>query len=216
MLAPGHFVDAAEAVGLIGEIDTLAMRRAVHHLEGWDAAGQLAPEFRISVNVSARRFGDQRLVDTVRSELEHRSLAPSRLWLEITETAMMRDVEGSLCTMQALRKLGVHLSVDDFGTGWSSLAYLKQFPVEALKIDQSFVAGLCENPDDHAIVEATIQLAAALGLGVIAEGVEEQAQADELRRLGCRSVQGYLYSRPLPAATFEAQWLGQPVSMPVY
>ncbi len=216
MLAPGHFVDAAEAVGLIGQIDTLAMRRAVHHLERWDAAGQLAPEFRISVNVSARRFGDQRLVDTVRSELEHRSLAPSRLWLEITETAMMRDVEGSLCTMQALRKLGVHLSVDDFGTGWSSLAYLKQFPVEALKIDQSFVAGLCENPDDHAIVEATIQLAAALGLGVIAEGVEEQAQADELRRLGCRSVQGYLYSRPLPAATFEAQWLGQPVSMPVY
>lgn len=214
VLSPGHFVEAAEAAGLIAQIDTAAMRRAVHHLERWELAGRVAPDFRISVNVSARRFGDQRLVETVRNELEHRSLAPSRLWLEITETAMMRDVEGSLRTMHALRELGVHLSVDDFGTGWSSLAYLKQFPVEALKIDQSFVAGLCDNPDDHAIVEATIQLAAALGLGVIAEGVEEQAQADELRRLGCRSVQGYLYSRPLPAAGFEEHWLSETLVSP--
>jgi EAL domain-containing protein (putative c-di-GMP-specific phosphodiesterase class I) len=109
--------------------------------------------------------------------------------------------------MQGLRDLGVHLSVDDFGTGWSSLAYLKQFPVEALKIDQSFVAGLCHDADDHAIVEATIRLAGALGLTVVAEGVEHPEQAAELARLGCDSVQGYLYSRPVPPDEFEATWL---------
>lgn len=215
VLAPGHFVDAAEAAGIIAQLDAAALRRAVGHLDRWERTGGVPADFRISVNVSARQFGDQALVATVAAQLAARRLPPTRLWLEITETAMMRDVDGSLRTMQALRDLGVHLSVDDFGTGWSSLSYLKQFPVEALKIDQSFVAGLCTNGDDHAIVEATIHLAAALGLGVIAEGVEEAEQAAELRRLGCRAVQGYLYSRPLPADEFESQWLARSLAAPV-
>ncbi|MFN8051887.1 MAG: GGDEF domain-containing protein [Acidimicrobiales bacterium] len=206
MLSPGRFVEAAEAAGIIHQIDAAALRCSVRHLRGWERDGLLDADFRISVNVSARQFQDQSLVHTVAGELVD-GVSPGRLWLEITETAMMRDVEGSLATMQGLRDLGVHLSVDDFGTGWSSLAYLKQFPVEALKIDQSFVAGLCVNADDSAIVEATIQLAAALGLSVIAEGVETRDQADELRRLGCRSVQGYLYARPLAAAEFAQRWL---------
>jgi len=207
LLSPAHFVDAAEVAGLITHIDTAALRRSVEQLATWDRAGLIGPKFRISVNVSAHQFRDQQLVASVASELQRSGVDPSRLWLEITETAMMRDVDVSLATMHALTELGAHLSVDDFGTGWSSLAYLKQFPVEALKIDQSFVAGLCTSADDHAIVEATIRLAGALGLSVIAEGVEDIDQADELHRLGCQSVQGYLYSRPVPAEDFAEHWL---------
>ena len=206
VLAPGSFIDAAETAGIVALVDRVALLRAVAHLEEWDRAGLLASAFRISVNVSAQQFGDPDLAAIV-TDLVGRRIDPVRLWLEITETAMMRDVESSLRNMRAIRELGVHLSVDDFGTGWSSLSYLTQFPVESLKIDQTFVAGLCASADDHAIVEATVHLASALGLGVIAEGVETEEQAVELRRLGVRAVQGYLYARPLPAAQFRAQWL---------
>lgn len=207
VLAPGAFIVAAESSGIVREIDTLATERAIRYLQGWERRRLVPADFRISVNMSARQFRDRSLIATIGTLLAEHDVDPGRLWLEITETAMMRDVDLSLGTMHGLRELGVHLSVDDFGTGWSSLAYLKQFPVEALKIDQSFVAGLCTNGDDRAIVEATIQLAGALGLGVIAEGVEEQEQADALGRLGCRSVQGYLYSRPVPAHEFVQRWL---------
>lgn len=207
LLQPGAFIDAAEDAGLLGEIDSAALHQAVGQLASWQRSGDVDDAFRIGVNVSARQFGDQRLVSMVAEELDDAGLDPSRLWLEITETTMMRDVAQSSATMHELKALGAHLSVDDFGTGWSSLAYLKQFPVEALKIDQSFIAGLCRNADDRAIVEATIGLAKALGLGVIAEGVETPEQANELLAMGCPSVQGYLYSRPLPADEFARRWL---------
>jgi len=211
VLAPGLFVDAAEASGLIGGVDEAALRRALEYLGDWEERGMVPERFRLSVNVSARRFGDACLAETVAAHLARRGIEPSRLWLEITETVMMRQVDESLRTMHALRDLGVHLAVDDFGTGWSSLSYLKQFPVEALKVDQSFVAGVCGSDDDRAIVEATVQLASALGLGVVAEGVEEPEQADALRSLGCRAAQGYLFSRPVPADEFVERWLLRPL-----
>ncbi len=131
--------------------------------------------------------------------LERGGLEPSSLCLEITETALMADPAAGLKVLQDLRALGVRLAIDDFGTGYSSLSYLKRFPVDVLKIDRSFVDGLGEDPEDTAIVTAIISLSRALGLRVVAEGVETRRQLDELRRLGCDRAQGFMFARPRPA-----------------
>ena len=200
---PDTFIPTAESAGLIDAIDSLVLAMAAQQRRTWLNNGVLGHGVPIGINISAKRFSNRSLVSVVGEALARNDLDPSELWLEITETAMMQDVGASLETITELAGLGVHLVVDDFGTGWSSLSYLKQFPVEALKIDRSFVAGLCTNSDDSAIVVATLALATALGLTVIAEGVETEQQRARLDGLGCSFGQGFLFGAPVPTEEFE-------------
>jgi EAL domain-containing protein (putative c-di-GMP-specific phosphodiesterase class I) len=158
-------------------------------------------DLSVAVNVSARQLSDD-VVGKVRDALAQSGLAPKRLWIEVTETAMFADVPSAAETLGEVASLGVHISLDDFGTGYSSMAYLRDFPVHALKIDRSFVAGLGTSADDAAIVATLISLAATLNLAVIAEGVETPRHLSELRRLGCEYGQGYLWSKAVPNDEF--------------
>lgn len=151
------------------------------------------------MNLSARQFREESLVDMVLHALAAADLDPSLLELEITESVVMGDVDGAIAKMRALKAIGVQISIDDFGTGYSSLAYLKRFPIDKLKVDQSFVRGLLDSPEDQAICLAVIALGHALGLRVIAEGVETEQHAEWLRQNGCDEAQGYLFARPSPA-----------------
>jgi EAL domain-containing protein (putative c-di-GMP-specific phosphodiesterase class I) len=153
----------------------------------------------MSVNLSARQFTDPDLVAKVAAALADAGVEPHTLWLEITESVVMDETNATLEILRSLRQLGAQLMVDDFGTGYSSLVYLKRFPVDALKIDRGFVDGLGVDIEDEAIVRAVIGLAEALGLQVVAEGVETARQLDQLRRLRCGMAQGFLFSPPVPA-----------------
>jgi EAL domain-containing protein (putative c-di-GMP-specific phosphodiesterase class I) len=155
----------------------------------------------ISVNLSTRQVAHAELVPTVARVLETYRVPPSRLALEITESVLISEAESPWNTLQALRKLGLTLMLDDFGTGYSSLSYLKRFPVDVLKIDRTFVHGIGVEAEDSAIVKAVVGMARALDLGVIAEGVETELQAEALRKLGCERAQGFLYGRPGNAAS---------------
>jgi EAL domain-containing protein (putative c-di-GMP-specific phosphodiesterase class I) len=157
----------------------------------------------MAVNLSARQLREPDLVSVVSGILERTGVAPADLCLEITESVVMADAGAGLALLHALKDLGVQLAIDDFGTGYSSLAYLKRFPVDVLKIDQCFVAGLPLDAYDSAIVRAIIAVSEALNLSVVAEGVEYEAQAQALLRLGCRDAQGFLFYRPLTGPEFE-------------
>jgi EAL domain-containing protein (putative c-di-GMP-specific phosphodiesterase class I) len=147
-------------------------------------------------------LADDGFADTVRGVLEASGLAPEHLDLEVTEGALMSNTDRTIALLTELREMGVRLSVDDFGTGYSSLGYLQRFPLNTLKVDQSFTRNMMEEEDSAAIAEAVIALAHVLGLTVIAEGVETREQWDRLRELGCEELQGYLFSRPVPAEDF--------------
>jgi EAL domain-containing protein (putative c-di-GMP-specific phosphodiesterase class I) len=162
----------------------------------------------MSLNISARQLKVGVLDEIVREAIETSGVDPSHLVLEITESVLMDDVELSVGALTALRDTGVTISIDDFGTGYSSLAYLNRFPVDVLKIDQSFVAGLPENAYDTALVQAVLAIAESLNLSVVAEGVENEAQAKTLLGFGCHKAQGYHYFRPLTADDFEAELVG--------
>ncbi|MFP5506901.1 MAG: EAL domain-containing protein [Gammaproteobacteria bacterium] len=194
---PSRFIPVAEDSGLIIAIGEWVLREACRQMAEWRAAG--LPELTLSVNLSALQFRRTGLVDTVAAALESSGLPPQLLELELTESILLQDVDNTLHTVRQLKALGVRLSIDDFGTGYSSLSYLKRFAVDKLKIDQSFVSDIGRDPDDDAIVRAIVQLARSLRLGIIAEGVETPEQLAFLRQEGCREIQGYLLSRPLPA-----------------
>ncbi|MBI2704432.1 MAG: EAL domain-containing protein [Actinobacteria bacterium] len=194
-----EFIGVAEETAAILDIGPFVLREACQQLGRWCAA-RPGLSITMRVNLSARQLTQPDLVPLVVEVIDETGIDPASLCLEITETTLMADPEVSLDVLRSLRGLGVQLAVDDFGTGYSSLSYLKQFPVTVLKIDRSFVDGLGRDPDDTAIVAAIVSLAKALRIGVTAEGVETQQQLDELRRLGCRRVQGYLLARPAPAA----------------
>lgn len=196
LLPPMEFIPVAEETGLILPIGRWVLVDACRRAMEWAEANPEDPPV-VSVNVSARQLAHPGIVDTVRGVIESTSLDPALLCLEITESVLMKDAEVSVHTLRALKALGVHLAVDDFGTGYSSLSYLKRFPVDYLKIDRSFVGGLGRDPEDTAIVSAIVTLAATLGLGVIAEGVETELQLAELRRLECAQGQGYYWSKAL-------------------
>ncbi|GAB3548463.1 hypothetical protein GCM10027343_28870 [Noviherbaspirillum agri] len=198
MVPPGRFIQLAEEVGLIVPIGTWVLRTACRQSVAWKIDG--FGDVRVAVNLSARQFYQQDLVATIKSVLDETGIAPHLLELELTESMMMNDVEHAVMLMHELKGLGVHLSIDDFGTGYSSLAYLKRFPIDLLKIDQSFVRDITVDPDDAAIVLSIISLAHSLRLKVIAEGVETQAQLAYLREHGCDYMQGYYFSKPLPEA----------------
>lgn len=203
LLAPIDFIGIAEESGLIVPLGANVLLEACRQAAQWRATRRGHDQLRVSVNVSAAQFGHPTFVPAVAAALSSTGLDPTALWLEITETSVLADLNAATVTLNALRGLGVRLALDDFGTGYSSLTYLRQFPVQVLKIDRSFVSGLGDNREDSAIVEMIVNLAKTLGIMVIAEGVETRAHVDELRRLGCVVCQGYYYGRPMPA---DAAW----------
>jgi diguanylate cyclase (GGDEF)-like protein/PAS domain S-box-containing protein len=197
LLEPGEFVSIAEDSGLIEPIGSWVQETACRQALGWH---DLRPDQRpldVAVNLSARQVAHRDLADSVREILARTGLDPVNLRLEVTEGVLVEESAGATATLEALSELGVRLVLDDFGTGYSSLAYLNRFPFDALKIDRSFVEGLGIEQERTAIVEAVIGMARALSLDAIAEGVENEAQLSELRRLGCDYAQGHLFSRPL-------------------
>jgi diguanylate cyclase len=195
MILPDQFIPLAEETGLIVSIGEFVLRQACFDAKSLFDRGHVIP---VSVNVSARQFQVPSFLGMVKAALSESGLQPGLLELEITEGVLVEDV-GSTCEiLSALKALGVRISLDDFGTGYSSLAYLKRFDVDVLKIDQSFVRSMLEDKSDAAIVATIIKLAEVLGLGLVAEGVETQAQAQALLSLGCHVMQGYLYCRPMP------------------
>lgn len=200
LVRPDRFIPLAEETGLIVPIGAWVLREACRQARAWLDAGL---DFGVvSVNLSVRQFHERDLPSLVADVLHETGLPAERLELEITESALMDDVEQAVQTLQALRAIGVALAVDDFGTGYSSLAYLKRFPIGKLKVDQSFVRGIATDDSDRAIVTATIAMAKSLGFATTAEGVETEAQLDILRALGCSAYQGYLFSRPVDAMAF--------------
>jgi len=198
MLQPASFIEIAEETGAISEVGNFVIREACSQLGRWIMDGDVSPNFTVSVNVSARQFEGSDLIEVVSQALALSGLTPSQLVLEITEGTLMEPA--SIDALRELHDLGVQVAIDDFGTGYSSLYYLKRFPVDIVKIDRSFVDGLGHDPDDEAIVSAVLGLGHALGLLVVAEGVENETQMQALSALGCDSAQGFLISRPLPAS----------------
>ena len=201
-LSPQDFIAIAEETGLIEPIGDWVIEETCRRLAGWQT---LAPDLSVSLNVSARQLTAGILDATLRDAIAASGVDPSRLALEITESVLMDDVDQSVAMLARLRATGVSISIDDFGTGYSSLSYLNRFPVDVLKIDRSFVAGLPHDTYDFALVQAVLAIADALDLGVIAEGVETEAQAATLLSLGCMKAQGFLFHRPLTVDDFEAQ-----------
>jgi EAL domain-containing protein (putative c-di-GMP-specific phosphodiesterase class I) len=189
----------AEETGLIVPIGEWVLRTACVQNKAWQDAG--LPKLRISVNLSSRQFQEKNLVETVRKVLVETGLEPKYLELELTES-MLQNTDSTAAVLRELHALGVYLSVDDFGTGYSSLNYLKRFPIDNLKIDRSFVRDVTTDPDDAAITDAIISMAHTLGIRVVAEGVETREQLVFLHQHKCDFIQGYYFSKPLPAETF--------------
>jgi diguanylate cyclase (GGDEF)-like protein len=198
-VAPAHFVPLAEETGLIVPIGAFVLEQACQQARQWREETGDGPPLTVSVNLSARQLLDPGLVPLVEATLTRTGTPPSAISLEITESVLMSDVAGSGAVLADLKALGVRLYVDDFGTGYSSLTYLQRFPVDGVKVDRSFVAGLGRQAGDEAIVRAVIGLAHGLGLVAVAEGVETQAQADHLVDLRCDVAQGYHFGRPAAA-----------------
>ena len=202
IIPPDSFISIAEETGLIIPIGQWILQEACRQNSAWQQAG--LPPISVSVNLSPIQFRHAGLVQSVAAALQQANLDPACLELELTESFVMHDAERINVAMQSLKALGVDIAVDDFGTGYSSLSYLKRFPVDRLKVDKSFVRDIDSDPDDAAIVRAIITLGHALGLKVVAEGVETRAHLEFLQQHGCDELQGYYFSRPVPAAEMEA------------
>jgi diguanylate cyclase (GGDEF)-like protein len=200
---PEEFIAVAESTGQIGLLTRWVVKTAINQLSQFKAQGY---DLSMSVNLSALDLLDNTLPDYIQALVSEYRLDPQSLCLEITESAIMGEAEKSLDNLERLRQLGLVLSIDDFGTGYSSLSQLKKLPVSELKIDKSFIFNLVSNADDQLIVRSTIDLGHTLGLSITAEGVETQNIERLLEDMGCDTVQGYLYSKALPAAAFQ-QWL---------
>ena len=196
-ISPVEFIPIAEESGVIVEMGAWALNQACHQARAWLDAGH--GPLRMAVNLSARQFADDELMATVIEALEKSGLPPASLELEITESIAMQGLERTVMMLTALKKLGIALAMDDFGTGYSSLSYLKRFPLDALKVDQSFVRNITTDPGDAAITRAVVAMAHSFGMIVIAEGVETTEHLEFLAGLGCEDAQGYLFSKPLPA-----------------
>jgi diguanylate cyclase (GGDEF)-like protein/PAS domain S-box-containing protein len=195
-ISPVEFIPIAEESGQIVELGRRALELACRQTARWRADHPQLADLHVAVNLSARQLADPGLLSTVAVELEAAGLPADALWLEITETMLMEDVDAAVAALRALRNLGVHLSIDDFGTGYSSLAYLTRFPVDALKIDRSFVENMGRDAEDEVVVTSVIALAHTLRLAVVAEGVETPAQLAMLTAFGCDAAQGFHLGRP--------------------
>lgn len=199
LVSPLEFIPLAEETSLIIPLGKWVLEEACMQAQAWKMLGNGAAGLVVCVNVSARQFRQNGLVEDIAHALEISGLPPGDLKLEITETVGMEDPEQSLATLRALKALGVKLALDDFGMGYSSLSYLKHFPIDCIKLDRSFISGLGNNRQDTAVVYAAVSFAKALHLTITAEGIESNAQVEQLRALGCELGQGFLFSKPLPA-----------------
>ncbi len=208
LVPPGRFIPVLEETGLINEVGRWALRQAIADHLRWRAAG--LPAVRISVNVSPLQLRDRGFAEQVRAATGVDPRAAAGLELEITESLIMEDVKHSISSLQAIRALGVTIAIDDFGTGFSSLSYLSKLPVDTLKIDRSFVKEMTAAPEGLALVSTIINLAHAMKLKVVAEGVETEEQSRLLRLLDCDEFQGFLFSKPVPREVFEASFLAAP------
>ena len=209
-VSPGRFIPLAETTGLIVPIGDFVLQAACAQMRAWLDRHGWSP--RLAVNLSAQQFSLPDLRQRLERALSAQRLPPDLLEVEITETAAMRDVDSTADTLVALRKLGVHVSIDDFGSGYSSLIYLHRFAVDAIKIDRSFVEGIGADHHAEAICDAVLRLGQALGTRVIAEGVETEAQLEFLRRRRCDEAQGYYIGKPVRAEAFEASWIAARVA----
>lgn len=203
-VAPGQFIPLAESSGLILEIGDWVLERVGQYMKEWREKGYRP--VRIAVNISPKQFRQADFVSKIEQLIHRYDLEPALLELEITESSMT-NVEDTTLALQELKKIGVYVSVDDFGTGYSSLSYLKTYPIDIIKIDQSFIADIEKDEKNEAIIEAIISLSHSLGLEVIAEGVEREDQERFLSGLQCKKVQGYLYDKPLPVEQIITQYL---------
>uniref|UniRef100_UPI004055B83D EAL domain-containing protein n=1 Tax=Candidatus Electronema sp. TaxID=2698783 RepID=UPI004055B83D len=200
MISPAEFIPIAEETGIITALGAWCLRTACRQIKAWDQQGLGLR--RVAVNISSRQFENRELLTLLKSTLRETGLDPALLELEITESAVMEDPALAVELLREIRQLGVRIAIDDFGTGYSSLAYLKKFPVNSIKIDQSFIADLVKDSDDAAIVASIIQMGRSLHLEVVAEGVETLEQLEFLREKKCHEVQGYYFSKPLPPDKF--------------
>ena len=208
LMAPAAFIGLAEETGLIVPLGAWVIETAIAQFAEWRRLPDPSPS-SISVNISARQLLEADFIERTGATIERHGVEPGTLWFELTETSLLREPERSLAVLHDLRDLGIGLAIDDFGTGYASLAYAQRLPIDALKIDRTFVNGLLVNRRDEGIVRAVIEMARSFGILAIAEGVETQDQLDELRRLGCHFAQGYLISRPVPRddlLAWTAEW----------
>jgi diguanylate cyclase (GGDEF)-like protein len=205
LMPPASFIPLLESTGMIQEVGHWALTTTLADYLRWHAAG--LPVVRIAVNVSALQLRDAGFGAEVTRLVGLNPLSPEGLELEITESVIMQDLEHTIASLREIRAQGVRIAIDDFGTGYSSLSYLSRLPIDTLKIDRAFVTAMTDGPQGMALVTAIITLAHSLKLTVVAEGVETQQQSDLLLGLGCDEIQGFLYSKPLPADVFEAQFL---------
>jgi diguanylate cyclase (GGDEF)-like protein len=205
LVPPGRFIPVLEETGLIFEAGRWALRRAIQDYLRWRAAGLAA--VRIAVNVSPLQLRNRGFIEEIKQVISVDAHAPAGLELEITESLIMQDIKHNIASLQAIRAMGVTIAIDDFGTGFSSLSYLAKLPVDALKIDRSFVVDMTSGPQGLALVSTIINLAHSLKLKVVAEGVETEEQSRLLRLLSCDEMQGFLFSKPVPGEIFETRFL---------
>lgn len=197
VIHPDQFIPLLEDVGLMAETGRWVLRTACRQAAEWEGAG--FPGIRVAVNVSNRQIYEGNIAEVVRSALRESGLTPSRLELELTESHTLDGSEATISILRHLKEIGVSLSLDDFGTGWSSLSYLRQFPLDRIKIDRGFVRDLGSQPRAEKMLRSILSMARSLGLSTVVEGVETSLQRDLLRRLSCNEMQGFFFSRPLPA-----------------
>src|SRR5256886_13942313 len=197
MVSPMQFIPLAEETGLIVPIGRWVLKEACAQNMAWQRRGLRAVS--MAVNLSPRQFADAHLLRDIDQALAASGMSPVLLQLEVTESMVMRNVARAIRVLDAIQNRGIRLAIDDFGTGYSSISLMKQFPIDTIKIDRSFVRDLAEDPEDQAIAQAIISMGKALGMTVVAEGVETVEQQDFLREHGCDEMQGYLFSKPLPA-----------------
>jgi diguanylate cyclase (GGDEF)-like protein/PAS domain S-box-containing protein len=208
LLTPNHFVPLAEETGLIRPLGKWVLEEAFSQIARWTQRPG-TEEIRFSVNVTAQEFREQNFVEEVLATLHRSGANPKNIKLELTESMLVDNFDEVVARMTHLKSHGFRFSIDDFGTGYSALNYMKRLPLDELKIDRSFVTDIATDTSSSAIAETIMSLGRAMGLSVIAEGVETEDQRDYLARLGCHSYQGYLFGKPLPAEEFEAVWMGR-------
>ncbi|MBF0588612.1 MAG: EAL domain-containing protein [Magnetococcales bacterium] len=204
VVSPGEFIPLAEETGLIVPLGEWIFNNACRQMRNWlELLDPNEAPIRVAINLSTRQFRQKGLPQMIAKALKESDLPAHYVELEITESMVMDDVDEAIVVLNELKEMGLHISVDDFGAGYSSLNYLKRFPIHALKIDQSFVRDLASDADDAAIVSAIISMAHSLHLAVIAEGVETEQQMKFLQQKGCEQLQGFLFSQPVPPENFQ-------------